>query len=65
MADKRFYVTIEVTGLMRGEVAGDEIRRRVINYIHNEKLKENHCYAPCYLTSEHVMSVYDEKGNEL
>lgn len=50
---------------MRGEVSKDEIRRRVINYIHNEKQKENHCYAPCYLNSENIMSVYDEKGNEL
>ncbi|MDD6017214.1 MAG: hypothetical protein PUC18_13235 [Prevotellaceae bacterium] len=65
MEDKKFYVTIEVTGQMRGEVSKDEIRRRVINFIHNEKQKENHCYAPCYLTGEHVMSVYDEKGNEL
>lgn len=65
MADKRFYVTIEVTAQMCGEVSKDEIRRRVFNYIHNEKQKENRCYAPCYLTSEYVMSVYDEKGNEL
>ena len=65
MADKRFYVTIEVTGQMRGDVSRDEIRRRVINFIHNEKQKENHCYAPCYLTSEHTMSVYNEKGEKL
>ena len=65
MTDKRFYVTIEVKAQLSGDVSNDEIRRRVINYIHNEKQKENHVCNPLYLNGLWVMSVCDGNVNEL
>lgn len=65
MKDKRFYVTIEVTAQMFGTEKPEELRGRIIDYIHNENIKKNHVNSWCYLHQEHVMSIYDEKGNQL
>ena len=65
MEGKRFYVTIEVTAQMRGDMDKWELRGRILDYIRNENRKKNHVNAICYVHGENVMSVYDEKGEEL
>lgn len=65
MTDKKFYVTIEVTAQMCGTEKPQELRGRIIDYIHNENQKKNHVNSWCYLHGEHVMSIYDEKGNQV
>lgn len=66
MAEKRFYVTIEVTATTNGaDLDKHELRRRIIQYIHNENQKQNNPYGSCYLHSENIVSINDEKGKEL
>lgn len=71
MADKKFYVTIEVTAQMREDVRKmtDSEKRDVygsiIDYIRGENRKRNSPYSDCYVHNENVLSVFDEKGNEL
>ena len=71
MADKRFYVTIEVTAQMRKDVRKmtDSEKRDVygsiIDYIRGENRKRNSPYSDCYVHNENILSVFDEKGNEL
>ena len=65
MTDKKFYVTIEVTAQMRGEMDSRELRGRILDYIHNENQKKNHVNSNCYLHGENVMCIYNEKGEAL
>ena len=65
MTDKKFYVTIEVKAQVCGTEKPQELRGRILDYIHNENLKKNHVNSWCYLHGERVMSVYDEKGKKL
>ena len=65
MKEKRFYVTIEVTAQMHGDMDRYELRGRIMDYIHNENMKKNHVNSNCYLHREDVMSIYNEKGEEL
>lgn len=65
MTQKRFYVTIEVTAQMSGDTKPSDLRGRIIDYIHNENQKKNHVNSSCYLHREWIMSINDEKGNEV
>lgn len=65
MTDKRFYVTIEVTAQMRSDAKPDDLRGRIMDYIHNVNQKKNHVNSSCYLHRECVLSINDEKGNEI
>lgn len=69
MADKRFYVTIEVKAQMRKDVRKmtdsekRDVYSSIIDYIRREKTQQS--YSDCYVHNENVLSVFDEKGNEL
>ena len=71
MTDEKFYITIEVTAQMSRtskKMTADErqqVRDKVLDYIHNVNQKKNHVNSSCYLHRERIMSVYDEKGDEL
>ena len=71
MTDEKFYITIEVTAQMSHtpkKMTADErqqVRGKILDYIHNVNQKKNHVNSRCYLHHERTMSVYDEKGNEL
>lgn len=65
MKEKHFYVTIEVTAQMHGDIDKHELRGRILRYIHNEKQRENHVNSCCYVHGEHTLSIYDENGNEV
>jgi hypothetical protein len=40
----------------------EKIRGKIVEYIQSAKRKLDY---NCYLHSEHIMSIYDEKGKEL
>ena len=71
MTQEKFYITIEVTAQMSHtpkKMTADErqqVRGKILDYIHNVNQKKNHVNSRCFLHRESIMSVYDEKGNEL
>lgn len=68
MKNVHFYITLEVTAQLDGDFVKDEpenrekIRGKIVEYIQSAKRKLDY---NCYLHSEHIMSIYDEKGKEL
>lgn len=65
MEDRHFYITIEVKAQISGTADNHELRRRILNYIHNEKQRENHPNATYYVSGERIMSINNEKGEAL
>ncbi len=68
MKNVHFYITLEVTAQLDGDFVKDKpenrekIRGKIVEYIQSAKRKLDY---NCYLHSEHIMSIYDEKGKEL
>lgn len=69
MKDMRFYVTIEVTAQLSGELEKDtkenrqEIGRRLRNWFFDQKGRR--LDYGCYIDGENIMSINDEKGQTL
>ena len=69
MTDKRFYVTIEVTAQLSGELEKNteanrqEIQNRLRRWLYDPKRRK--LDYDCYIHNENIMSINDENGKEL
>ncbi len=68
MIDKHYYVTIEVTVQLSGGMEKNtpenrnKIRERICDSIYNGDRKLDYS---CHIHGNYIMSVIDEKGNEI
>ena len=68
MTDKHYYVTIELTVQLSGDMEKKtpenirKIRGKICDRIFNGNRKLDYS---CHIHGEHIMSVIDEKGNEI
>lgn len=68
MTDKRFFITIEVNAQCDGSMVNDTKENRhkywskVMEFINSRKRTLDYNF---YIHSDHVLSIYDEKGNEI
>ena len=68
MKNKHFYITIEATAQISGELEknSEENRRKywakIMDYINSAKRKLDYSF---YLHNINVMSIYDDKGKEV
>ena len=68
MTDKRFFITLEVTAQCDGSLVKDTTENRhtywsrLMEFINSRKRTLDYIF---YIHSDHVLSIYDEKGNEI
>ena len=68
MTDRHYYVTVEVTVQLCGSMEKktpenlNKIRGKICDRIYNGNRKLDYS---CYIHGENIMSVIDEKGNEI
>lgn len=68
MIDKKFYITLEVTAQCDGSLVKDIKENRhkyyskLMDFINSRNRTLDYSF---YIHSDHVLSIYDEKGNEI